>query len=61
MYQKSHGTSKMLLKFDKHEIVIRLTLGAYFVYIDDLFVFSCDTWRECRQEIERWLDENGQR
>lgn len=49
------------MKFDKHEIVIKLTLGAYFVYIDDLFVFSCDTWRECRQEIERWLDENGQR
>lgn len=46
------------LNTDKHEIVIKILSGVFFLYIDDEFYCTCDTWSECREEIGDWIYEN---
>lgn len=46
------------LNKDKHEIVIKVSEGVFYIYIDKEFYCSCENWSECRFEIGRWVNEN---
>jgi hypothetical protein len=49
------------LEFEKHEIVLKVVAGVFFIYADNIFICSCDTWEECKNEIVNWLNENNLR
>lgn len=46
------------LNTEKHQIVIKIVGGVYYIYIDDTFHCSCENWAECRKEIGEWVHEN---
>ena len=46
------------LNTEKHEIVIKIVTGVFYIYVDGKFYCSCESWEECRTEIGVWVHEN---